>query len=1209
MIKKLIPFLVLSMALLTSCPTAPPLEPTDQLEPYLVPNAPSEVVATNGYDDSITLTWTAVENATSYQVWGIRSTDYGATSGNSSGNTNYSTLEERGFKLLDVVQGTSYTLDETHGISYVFSVVAMRNIGTSASDSSKSMLYSRPSVYVEGSIAGDIIISGMANSSSVVLYWAIEGIESVLDGSTLYQTEFSIDYRKSGENEWKTSDLPGYDGSFSYQMMASSYDLTPNTSYDFRLDMTVIDGERTVATRQSEVFPLFTDENLVPEPIASISASTDRIDKIEVAFTAPRIPEGSNLLSVFRIQRGENASSFQTIAEVKAEELTTNESGAYIYMDNTAEENTEYYYRVINGFTTKENPDVSIWQANESSSALSDPGHRIWIPENLTITVTKEMGNTEGIPMRKDLHFTFSYPKVLEEGITFTLETREWNEDDNKTSSVISEVVLSGGEDSIYSFDKSESIDESNTCYRTFSYNLVLYKDGEEVRRIGFQSDVVIDLGRSESIAFIKDGSFKASTNRIEAVLLSWELEDISTSGEEYKVYIDEVEYEGVLDVDAYGTFRSVEIPSDGKHEYRLSMVATQGDVRNELIYPFPAYGDILRAPVNLDASDGTSIERIEITFEAMSDDEVFHQIRYKAEGQDWNYIADNAVEEGKAFLEAKGDATDGERIEFQIRSGNKDQQGEYTTWSESEYGSVFGPGAMGLSASDEEDAIAINLSWHPADGAVRYYIYRDGERRPGNVSADTVNEDGMLTYSDESVSTLSTDEALSKTYAYEVFPVMEDGTESKYGSADEGKLFSPPNGVTVSKGEFSGYVHLTWEESNTINEATHYQVKRYELDEEGNEINVRTFTRTMNDFFDDASCDGKAYYTVRALKVENNETKLESMYQNSFEDKVNFFGETEEGDLGYMLGEMGAPAVHTVMDDEGYLAPYVEVSWERVDGATSYDILANFNNSSATYVEDIPDNIDVVSDMDYNPESMEIVTRGTPGTVGYLEYDPSLRRYTYLDNSGTMRTTTAISGYSISAANGNERSGSATNRSTAYRQPRTDEYVNIANELVYTGLHIADQSTALNGSWMHYNAWIGTSDVEFKYPDSGNTQIEVVVPTNINLTSTTEDGSVSFNGFKRDGMTISGDFVVSTTGIPSNTNLPPTSLKDGNISSLSFDDIQISQTEVGKIRGVSISYPENLGLWNINPDLAYTVNIDGETHTVNDSTLISRPF
>ncbi len=1204
MIKKLIPFLVLSMALLTSCPTAPPLEPTDQLEPYLVPNAPSEVVATNGYDDSITLTWTAVENATSYQVWGIRSTDYGATSGNSSGNTNYSTLEERGFKLLDVVQGTSYTLDETHGISYVFSVVAMRNIGTSASDSSKSMLYSRPSVYVEGSIAGDIIISGMANSSSVVLYWAIEGIESVLDGSTLYQTEFSIDYRKSGENEWKTSDLPGYDGSFSYRMMASSYDLTPNTSYDFRLNMNVIDGERTVATRQSEVFPLFTDENLVPEPISSISASTDRIDKIEVAFTAPRIPEGSNLLNVFRIQRGENASSFQTIAEVKAEELTTNESGAYIYMDNTAEENTEYYYRVINGFTTEENPDVSIWQANESSSAFSDPGHRIWIPENLTITVTKEMSNTEGIPMRKDLHFTFSYPKVLEEGIAFALETREWNEDDNKTSSVISEVVLSGGEDGIYSFDKSESIDESNTCYRTFSYNLVLYKDGEEVRRIGFQSDVVIDLGRSESIAFIKDGSFKASTNRIEAVLLSWELEDISTSGEEYKVYIDEVEYEGVLDVDAYGTFRSVEIPSNGKHEYRLSMVATQGDVRNELIYPFPAYGDILRAPDSLDASDGTSTEGIEITFEAMSDDEVFHQIRYKAEGQDrWNFIADDAVEEGKAFLEAKGDETDGERIEFQIRSGNKDQQDRYTDWSESEYGSVFGPGAMKLAASDEEDAISINLSWHPADGAVRYYIYRNGERRPGNVSADTINEDGMLTYSDESVSTLSTDEALSKTYTYEVFPVMEDGTESEYGSADEGKLFSPPNNVTVSKGEFSGYVHLTWEESNTINEATHYQVKRYELDEEGNEINVRTFTRTMNDFFDDASSDGKAYYTVRALKVENNETKLESVYQNSFEDKVNFFGETEEGNLGYMLSEMGAPAVRTVMDDEGYLAPYVEVSWERVDGATSYSVLANINNIDATTnIDDEAVIIDVVKDMAYNPESMEIVARGTPRTAGYLEYDPSLRRYTYLDQSGTMRTTTAISSYSMNAFNEGEISNSATARSTVYRQPRPDEIISMTNEILHVMLHNADN--AFGGDWFYYD--ISNTPTMYYYPSEEDPIVSIEKPGE-NWTATDRTGTSTFNNYNNGIMTVTGTIHTGTTGFAADDN-PLNNLQNGSFSA-SFDNIETSTGDTGKYKTATITYPEKLSVNSVNTSLIYTVNIDSETHTVNDSTLISRPF
>ena len=1192
MIKRILSILTISL-LLISCPTAPPLDPTDQYEAYMTPSAPESVNATNGYDDTITLSWADVENATSYQVWGIESVNYGAESSSSSVNESYGTLLERGFHFLEDTNLTTYTLDATSGPSYVFSVVALRNIGTSATDSSKTLLYSNPSSYVEGSTAGDVRISGIANSNSAILYWSVDGIESVLSETNLYSPVFTIDYKQSTESEWKGGTIAETGNSttdnFYAQLMASSNNLTPNTNYDFRVNMIVYGSAgNEIARRTSETFTILTDVNLVPENITDISATTNIPDEIEISFTAPAV-SASDMQSYFRLERGVTKSSFETIAEGNAD-IFTESSGVYTYRDTTAEVNTEYYYRVINGFEN-ENGNV-IWQSDTESSTLSNVAYRTWRAENASVEITNTTTDENDVPLYRELTLTFEYGKEITEDITFSLTKNNWSEESNKTVVSTEEIPkdslvdLGNGK---YSYSYSVSTLEQD-IYQTFTFDLNTLQSGSTINTVSATSDL-IDLGRSTAISFIS--SFSASDNYAGKVLLSWTVPD-GTENENYTFYIDENEVTDEISVTSSGTERSVFITAEDQdeHEYRIFIEAELENVRGRQYYPYPAYGRTLSVPSGLTASDGESIEGINITFTGTDDPEVIYNVEYSENGSTWNSLGEK--NEKEFFLEAKGTSEDGKEISFRVRARNTNDTA-YTEWSDLETGSVFGPGAMNLQASYETSGEAITLTWESVEGANSYRIERNGVVIRNNVRNATEYSD-----SDFLTSTTLVDgvEPLAAEYTYNVIPLKEvDGEEIASKSAAEavGKLYSPPVDVTVSKGEYANYVHLEWTDSNEYSDGnTYYIVKRYNLDESGNETDVTTFSRTRNTFFDDTRPSGKAYYTVMAQTGD-----LTSCYQNTFSDVDNIFGETEEGNLGYELGNVEAPVIMSVVESDGYLAPYVQLTWERVDGATSYDIIANISNPGSEASE-ITNNVDV-SNLPYDsPNSDGLVTTGIEGEPGYLTYDTETRQYTYNDNSGMMRTTTAISSYSLAARNDTESSDIALTRSTTYRSPRTDEYVSMANEMAKVALNWADDQ--MSGEWFDY----GYNNDFYYYPDSTDPTFTAEKPKTLGA-STDIQGRVTFDSYEVEDrlMSISGSFTTETDGFAASNN--PLMRIFGNLS-ISFDPVTIKTGETGNIRAAEITYP-TINVHSSPYGIDYSITVDGTTSPVTDSSDISRIF
>ncbi|MDY5931831.1 MAG: fibronectin type III domain-containing protein, partial [Candidatus Ornithospirochaeta sp.] len=282
--------LMLAMAiglLLVSCPMAPPLEPTDSFNPYLSPPAVDSLQATNGQKDTIMLTWDKSEGATSYHIYRIDSDEYGAVNERITGSDSLSALQKRGFALLDVVDGNSYQMKAEPGSSYIFSVVAAKDLGPSVPAKSR-MLYSKTGAFAQGSTLGEIRVFGIADARYVNLYWGIDNFYSKLASNEgrkepLYQDyAFRILYRKAGALTWKDAYAPS--NAFSSSMIVSQYGMEPDTDYEFRIDFTVAPDGSSSYTSSSRVFTIKTDRTMTPYKAFDFAVTTDEFGKVELEW-------------------------------------------------------------------------------------------------------------------------------------------------------------------------------------------------------------------------------------------------------------------------------------------------------------------------------------------------------------------------------------------------------------------------------------------------------------------------------------------------------------------------------------------------------------------------------------------------------------------------------------------------------------------------------------------------------------------------------------------------------------------------------------------------------------------------------------------------------------------------------------------------------------------------------------------------------------
>ncbi|MDY4611581.1 MAG: fibronectin type III domain-containing protein [Sphaerochaetaceae bacterium] len=1074
-VKKKLPALlgvtICCLSLFISCPMAPPEDPMGGFNPYLAPSSPTNVSATNGVPNKIALQWDASENATSYQVWMLKSDDYGAANTSRSTTLSYSNLQERGFKFVEDVTATKYELsNQTAGSAYIFAIVAMRDLGSSVTAVGRRVLYSNPSALFEGSTVGGITLSAVATSQTIALYWDVPNIFKTIPSvpgvdEPLYDYSFTLEYKlkSAADVSANWTSVSGVGKNFHHELNIASNGLSVDTTYEFRISMTVLDENgMEVTTVQSIRLPVTTETNMLPDKIESINITSGSLaDGVKLTWIAPKIPSGLDVTNVFRIDRkvdGDESAVWETVLAASKDSgiQKGSDEREYFWMDTTVADNVKYVYRILNGYI---NASDVITLQDEADATKSSVGWKLWLPTDVQAAFAPGEGTN---PDNGTVALSWNYSGGITDGITWKLKTSVWSQKDGTTESKTEDIVPIVSSD-VYSYNSNIHIAETNFVH-TFEFVLEFLFNGEVVKSLPVSTTPgTVSLGMSSSAVLFSN--FTATQNLVGKIRLSWIVIDGLTE-ESYEIWGDGNKLADVPVPTESGNTRTVELTTSGTHVYRLTAKANYGGESQTYYGPDQITGSTLAVPRNLVASDGTSLTQIDITWDSPANNDdgaVKYELWYKLDSSDdtgWQSIdISSLLVSTTTITDGAGTDRAGEIYDFRMRAYNTTQsvggENSYTEWTELEKGSIFGPGNMTLSATQGTDPRKVQLTWNAVEGASSYTIYRNSVRVKGNHTSTSYADEELAAL----VSTVDNPTPLSEKYTYKVVPVpvFEADINALRGKEAQGWLFGPPKNIVASKGAAVGVINVTWD---AVDGADSYIVQKYTIDTNNEHISQGSPITVTTNSLNDSTSTNPVYYTVLAHSA----TGMESAYQNGFGTTASMFKEKEADNYGYRLTTPSTFFVTEQVDASNAYRPYVRLTWDRVAGATHYTVKA----LDGTTVID-------VSGLNYHETNA--VDNGVPSTsAGYLQYDPSKKQYVYNDDTGILTNSLIIVSYKLNAVN-NVSSAStgyledATNVRRALKAP---EAVNLVNGSLYPLLHRAD--AAFGGDWFQYT----TSTIQY---------------------------------------------------------------------------------------------------------------------------------
>lgn len=1164
---------LIAIILLVSCSAAPPTDPTTGFEPHSAPKKPASVTATNGYSDTIEITWDEVDGATGYQIWAVPASQYGARAENTNRTESYATLIQRGFRLIDVVTSeTSYRLKgESTNSSYVFSVIAMK---VERGTSSTSALYSEPSDYVEGGTVGEIILSATASSDNLTLSWNISNLYSVLDNSNspeaLYPHRISILKKLSSSSEWEEVELPlTEDEEHTYSIPSSSLNI--DTLYDFKIRMKVYSGDTPINTVESDIYTITTDDAFTPGRVENIlSTSGKKKGEVTLSWTVPELPEKDGIETAFRVERTTDGSVWTTLTAG-----VTETDGVYSVTDDTLDDNTLYTYRIINGYRIGERAPV--YQSEKDAETVSSV-YSLWLPGNIAFTFIE---NDDHLGGTLKVSYDYKAPSASGEA-KFYIGGRTWTENDFTHATDLEEK-----EGSTYTVSLTAATPLS---YYSFYFRFTF--DGEEILRTPNPDDVTVGLTSSHSDLIT---GIKATDDRVNEIKLSWTensstLSSLGITGDPvYSIY--EGDKEQGYTPEKEGDTRYVIIPAESgvNHTYRVKISA--GGYFGVL----EASGNALAAPEGLDAGDSTSAEEIRITWTPSAKSSVVYTLEYSSDKENWSELSYTIP--GEATLPAAKDGTDGREYYFRLKAVNTEQEGTPSLYSNIETGSVFG--AYGISpvvVNSGLDPDCITIKWNAVKGA-RYYIVS----RNGTEIAQKIRNSTEYSDSADTIAALKTSSTpLSEEYTYTVTPYLDDNTPAVItdltNATAGGKLFAPPKNVRASKGVEADRITVTWDSADN---ADRYKIEKYSVTMKNGVSSypslMGTSYTTDTSYTEENASLASSYfvqYVISSVRDEGDE-KIVSRKQTGSEKVKNSLGFDEESNIGYGLMSVKSLTVSSkVNESTGFYEPYTVVTWSYVPGATSY-----------TLTSSVGEVVIPVSDLKY--DSTGTTDNGKRrDESGYLSFDGINGVYTYNDNSGLL-TTTVINKYSITAYNGTAANGAKENATAVYRQPTEEDWVSILMNILSPAFKAADSS--FKGDW-----WI-TNAVAWKSPSStfnyGSTGMTFSLYTN----------SISKNyPYAKNYLSIS-EYTDETNNIKLSTtaNIQFDVTDEEELGNLGTDPLkligydgngQISITPLdSKIKSATVAF-RNIYVKSVDTGGSYTVTISGSgSKTITDDAKFTR--
>ena len=712
--RKVLLLLILIVSIFfTACP-APSSNLIDTgSEPYQKPYVPQNVKATCGENNTITISWDPVDGANLYIIEGITSSEFGIGQMEEYARTSETSYT---FYLNGSGDGQPYR-DFDAAESYIFAVKTYINFG-SASD----YLISDSSDYAEGCFAPPSIeFHASVTKSSLNLYWNLSNIFSALStGSTpvaLYNPDFIIEYRKSGDSEWKQITQEQYGGKDPWlfaSLNVSEYAFEHEAKYDFRITMNLTEGVVNPTTLQSDIFSSIISDDLSVNSVLNLTASEGTFsDKVELTWEIPLWSQGATRdNSYFAVYRSEGTDISK--AEVLVNEIEDNEHSSDItvkdtvisFIDDTAEAQKKYNYWVVNA---AKDLDGLLHEQELSEVEDNSVEGYIFYPDisNLKGSFTvDEDGKTAEYSLSWD-NKSSEFPDDL----TLAIERSVWHSASDRTD-VDYKIEIKNDSSS-----GSESLDDGCGMHR-YSYRLVIRKDNlsNNFYELGSFDLGEAVIGTADNMAFT---DFVASDDFVDAIRISWK----PTSGHEddtYSYSIDNSEYKKIdtvgKEADAY-FFVITDIKDNKPHSIKLKA----GD---DYVSPEAREGKRLIVEAAVTATDGTSNEAVFITWTAF--EAYNNNVKYVLLAGNQK-IADIRPMDGIYIAEKSDEINDrGEKYDFCIAAYNEKQVDGSYAYGPADSGYILPvPSLVSVSKGDYADKVDITWDTAISDMVSGYKVYR----------------------------------------------------------------------------------------------------------------------------------------------------------------------------------------------------------------------------------------------------------------------------------------------------------------------------------------------------------------------------------------------------------------------------------------------------------------------------------------------------
>ena len=1113
-----ISLIVASFVLVISSCAVTPDSTNEQYNPQGRPLSPTGLKATNGYEDTISLTWDSVEGADTYSVWRIPSTQYGGISAESivDGDNVYSWLASKQFTHLGQTTSTSYTDSSSQSESFVYTVVAIKENDSK----SGSLLYSKPSAYAEGSSldsSESINIDAIGTDSIINIFWAIPNMYSVLSDSqeVLYDDySFTVRYKKTTETEWKTAE-EGLKAT-SYTIDNALLALDPDTDYNVMIEGKIYEGDSVINTPTSPIYTVRTDSTLAPAPMKSVTASQGTLSNgVEITWEYPDIPESIQGLYQNGYQIERLSDNRQWIPVLEVGDCTP---GAESWTDTSAENNKEYRYRVRFAYISQDG-GASIMQPDTAViTEASTTGWKTWTPTDITVKAGDVTGTAPELSREINISWTYDVPE--EDNSSWKILVHDWSQSTGKVSTTEEDVAESD--------QHSFTISVNDDVYHYFTFELVhIVKDKEYAFDVSGDEDEAIHFNQKN----VGLTSLTATDDLVGIIKLTWTLEEGQTleSGTTVSISEDNGDYEpitGFVD-EGNGTYHyDYQVGDYDSHSYRISI--------GNVYYSEVAEGRVLKAPSVITATDGEYKNKIVISFNYSDyDNDIKYKVTAVNEEDKEEYVFDS-YPAGGLSIEIADDTSDGTIrdvsmagtvYDISVSVANKSQ----AVWSEpsvSDQGNILGGAAMNVTAGMYENPEEFTFFWeNQATGATNYsvYILRDGTWQSLSGSPDISVSEYSVPYG-TAILRGTTGYALSDEYQFKIVP-RRDSTIADLDSVQPvtGALFCPPADVTASKGISSDSITIEWD---TVQNASSYNIYRTSIDSSEDVDTYEYVVNVTGNSYEDRSANSGEYaYVVTSVNSDGTESLKQDPASSEypFPMEVNMYNEEETSNIGYPLMAPSLLVVDSVTDQDGKYADYVLVEWNRSKGATSYVISNSLLGDNQYNTELVID----VSGIDYTSDNPNNRVDGK----GYLSYDKESGRYTYYDGRGVMKESASIFNYSVQGMHGNSISSAAANNNRVTRQLNAYEWINLVN--IELQQHLGTANVQFGGDWFPPDARTsGTGTNRYPSDTAPENGIYIQSATGGGLvinSNASQDGSPGRIQFRNYPVVHFGSFTLST--------------------------------------------------------------------------------